>query len=326
MTNLNANKALRISPRVYVTFLNYLYRNGAYTEVKGQRTQEILNFHGEVRNPIDRLITSNARKMNFPFGVLEWIGLITGEARTSVFTKYIKKFSEFSQDGVIIDGAYGSRLHGLGDQVEYVIRLLREDKQTRQAVISIYEGPTEMTGSSKLNIPCTLTLQFIYRPVVIGKPQLHCIVTMRSNDAIWGFTYDMFMFTMLHEYIAMRTGLPLGRYYHNAGSMHLYERDFDLVRAMKKEPRWTRIMPPMPVISRQQVQLLNVIYEYADNFDIELKPMIEKLDSTYLADFARAARLFFAIKEKDKSLIDFWIGQIEDYTIRRIMFPWLPKA
>ena len=49
---------------------------------------------------------------------------------------------------------------------------------------------------------------------------------MRSNDLWMGFPNDVFQFTAIQIYLAMRLGVKLGSYTHIAGSLHLYDRDY----------------------------------------------------------------------------------------------------
>ena len=70
-------------------------------------------------------------------------------------------------------------------------------------------------------------MQFVVRG---GK--LHSIVTMRSNDVILGFTYDVFTFSMVANAVRLllrERGIKveLGNLYVNAGSLHLYEKHYD---------------------------------------------------------------------------------------------------
>jgi thymidylate synthase len=50
---------------------------------------------------------------------------------------------------------------------------------------------------------------------------------MRSNDLWMGFPNDVFQFTCMQIWLAMRLGVKLGTYTHIAGSLHLYERDYN---------------------------------------------------------------------------------------------------
>jgi hypothetical protein len=60
---------------------------------------------------------------------------------------------------------------------------------------------------------------------------------MRSADAVWGLTYDLFSFTLLQEMMLneLRSSgmddLELGEYIHTAGSLHIYERHFGMAEA-----------------------------------------------------------------------------------------------
>jgi thymidylate synthase len=53
---------------------------------------------------------------------------------------------------------------------------------------------------------------------------------MRSNDVWRGFPLDVYQFTMWQLILAAKLGLPVGEYYHFAGSFHLYERDRDAAK------------------------------------------------------------------------------------------------
>ena len=63
---------------------------------------------------------------------------------------------------------------------------------------------------------------------------------MRSNDVIFGFCNDLFTFALFHQlmYNDLRehySDLELGKYAHNAGSMHIYERHYDMANKIIDE-------------------------------------------------------------------------------------------
>jgi hypothetical protein len=58
----------------------------------------------------------------------------------------------------------------------------------------------------------------------IRNGKLNAITHMRSNDALWGFCYDTWLFQFLQESMASMLSVGLGNYYHFAGSMHYYEQ------------------------------------------------------------------------------------------------------
>lgn len=139
-----------------------------------------------------------------------------------MITFYNKRYSQFSDNGVDLYGAYGKRIFNeINNQWENIIKKLQEDSESRQAVISIFE-PKDLTVVSK-DIPCTCHIQYFIR-----KNKLNCIVTMRSNDIIWGTPYDVFNFTMIQEILANVLNVELGEYLHFVGSLHIYERHYNL--------------------------------------------------------------------------------------------------
>ena len=125
--------------------------------------------------------------------------------------------ARFSDDGHILAGAYGPRI---SRQIPYIVNTLLDDHESRQAVLTIW---TERPTPSK-DIPCTISMQFLVR-----KQSLHLIVNMRSNDLWLGMPYDMFSFSMVGIYVALKLKPYLqtvpGLLHVNVGSMHLYEKD-----------------------------------------------------------------------------------------------------
>lgn len=106
---------------------------------------------------------------------------------------------------------------------EWAMMSLEQDLDTRQAIMH-FSTPNHAWKGVK-DFTCTLTAQFLVRD-----DRLHMIVNMRSNDVVRGLVYDMPWFMSLQERavkeLSERTGkkIQLGSYYHNAGSMHIYEQ------------------------------------------------------------------------------------------------------
>ena len=132
-----------------------------------------------------------------------------------MISKYSKLITTFSDDGYFFNGAYGPMLI---DQFTYIVDELIKDKNTRQAVATIWRRNPR---PSKDN-PCTISVQFMIRA-----KKLHCIDTMRSSDAWLGWPFDIFNISMCAAFISLlfklRTNyaLLLGNIYLNAASQHL---------------------------------------------------------------------------------------------------------
>jgi thymidylate synthase len=76
--------------------------------------------------------------------------------------------------------------------------------------------------------------------------RLHGLAYMRSNDAILGLPYDIFLFTMLQETMAATLVVELGEYHHYAGSLHLYSHHHTMAKEIVRNRVESEFeMPPM---------------------------------------------------------------------------------
>ncbi|WP_439607254.1 thymidylate synthase [Hydrogenophaga sp.] len=191
--------------------------------------------------PRVRLSRSESRGLLFScLGELLWV--LAGSNRLDFIQHYISGYDKFSDDKKTIYGAYGPRLFGESpnNQVPRVIQLLKENRDSRQAVLQLFDRTD--TLEPHRDIPCTCTLQFLMR-----SGRLHMLTSMRSNDAWLGLPHDVFTFTMLQELVARSLGVELGEYKHAVGSLHLYDEHHDkAVRFLEEGWQLHRPMPPMP--------------------------------------------------------------------------------
>lgn len=106
-------------------------------------------------------------------------------------------------------------------QMESTINLLKFDHDTRQAVITVYEGEKDHSwrGGHK-RVPCSMYYQFLVRD---GK--LNVIYTMRSSDFMTHFPYDIWMADQLRNHIAKEIGVEPGSLVFFSGSLHAYRKD-----------------------------------------------------------------------------------------------------
>lgn len=207
----------------WLMIMEQLKKYGKESKPRGQKIKEILGFNVCIENPIDRIIYSPSRKMSMSYAVGEFIYYITGNNTLDFIQYYSKQFKNFTDDGKTINSAYGYRIFGYSNlfefnQWEFIKNKLKQDPDTRQAIIHLHMPNNKPTNDEL----CTLTLQFMIRD-----NKLNLLVNMRSNDIIWGYTYDVFNFTLLQELMANELNIPIGKYYHNAASMHIYERDWN---------------------------------------------------------------------------------------------------
>lgn len=219
--------------RVWHNLLRTLLLNGVESNPRGKKTLELLGQHTVVE--MNRCVVSNPhRKMSYRFACAEAHWIATGDNRVETIAPYNKNISQFSDDGIFFNGAYGPPFV---EQLPYVLRTLKEDRESRQAVMNFWRP---RPGASK-DIPCTESLQWLLRSDVKSSV-LHCVATMRSSDAWLGWPYDVFNFSMLSAIVAKHLqvlGVPvvaLGDLFLTAGSQHLYEENWNAAEACVSYP------------------------------------------------------------------------------------------
>jgi thymidylate synthase len=122
------------------------------------------------------------------------------------------------------------RVFGAGgeiDQVDQVVRRLRDDPNTKRAVISIFDPGRDFAETK--DVPCNNWLQFIHRN---GRLDLH--VAVRANDAIWGFSgINFFEWSVLQEIVARSLGWRVGTMSRYVGTFHVYERHYSVADRLR---------------------------------------------------------------------------------------------
>ncbi len=183
----------------------------------GDVVGEIINAITIIKDPT-RNICDGTRKMNMRYAIGELLWYMSGRNTLKSIQNITSAWDRMSDDGETVNSNYGYCIvnkYGF-NQLNYVIKLLQENPNTRQAVIHIKE-PSDKESK---DVNCTVCLQFFIRD-----NKLYLTTYMRSNDLWMGFPYDVFQFTNLQIMLAMILGVEIGTYTHIAGSLHLYERN-----------------------------------------------------------------------------------------------------
>lgn len=191
-----------------------------------------------LKNPRARLGRSIRQGRLFSsLGELTWY--LAGSNELDFISYYIPKYIDESSDGKTVRGAYGERLFK-SRQVYRVIALLRRKRNSRRAVVQIFQ---QRDLRNDIEVPCTISLQLLVR-----NNKLDLIASMRSNDAFLGLPHDVFAFTMIQEIIARQLSIDVGTYTHFVGSLHLYSEHIDKAKEYVADGFQRRIeMPAMPV-------------------------------------------------------------------------------
>lgn len=213
----------------------YLTANEAFTDLYKHipvhgidfgDTKAMFNIGFYLTNPTSNYITHKARKFNIEYAEAEWQWYLSGDPNVAklgeIFGKVPQIWNRMADENGDVRSNYGWQWNREG-QIDKVIQMLKENPDTRQAVISIYDAKEIDTYS--FDTPCTQGIHFQLLPEEPGSKmkRLCMTVTMRSNDLWYGFCNDQYCFSKLQKYVADAVGAVPGWYYHFASNMHIYK-------------------------------------------------------------------------------------------------------
>ena len=181
-------------------------------------TKALFNVGFYIEKPMDNFILNGERGWNPVYAEAEWQWYLSGDRNTAKLGELYGKVPEIWKrmaDGQgNVNSNYGWQWKR-NDQINRVIDLIRNEQDTRQAAISIYDCKEHDTFA--FDTPCTYAVQF-----TILDNKLNMSVVMRSNDLWYGFCNDQYQFSKLQDLMAFKLDIEIGTYFHFAHNLHLY--------------------------------------------------------------------------------------------------------
>ena len=181
-------------------------------------TKALFNVGFTIENPTDNHISCEQRNWKHNYAEAEWQWYLSGDNNINklgaIYGKVPEIWRQMADMKGNVNSNYGWQWQR-NKQLARIIDMLRNNNNTRQAAISIYDAK-EMK-SYKYDTPCTYAVQF-----TIIDNKLNMCVTMRSNDLWYGFCNDQYCFSMLQQLVARELNIPVGNYFHFAHNLHLY--------------------------------------------------------------------------------------------------------
>lgn len=204
-----------------------------------------------IARPQAGFVEVEGRDLNYVILAAEGMALVGQTSVPEAIVDRVAAFVPFMDDGVFW-GAYGPRVAG---DLGKMVALMKEDPDTRQAVLSLYDSGRDLARGVK-DVPCTVAIQFFLRDRVDDlfssvdhalseragvepRKRLDMWVVMRSNDAWLGLPYDLGQFSLLQCAVAGALDARIGTYTHSVGSMHLYERNYEAAQKVGDVKRYT---------------------------------------------------------------------------------------
>lgn len=300
---------------LYYNAIKEVVEHGKEIEVRGSKTKELHPAMCILEDPTKRTLLYPHRGNN-PFATLaETVWVLAGRRDMGFLKKFLPRAPEYSDDDNVWRAGYGPRLRNYEgvddegrqiytDQIKFVYNKLKEDPNTRQAIISVYDAAKESTVRKTKDFPCSNWLHFMIRD-----DKLDCELVIRSNDIIFGMGgINVYEFTVLQQILAKALGVGVGTYYHYVSSLHLYEHHY-----AKAERLLNSYMPlpklpvfdfggPQFVITRMWKALIENIENGIGDFYIERHQNLKEIKA-YL-------ELYLTLQDhliKDGSVSEAWL-------------------
>lgn len=267
----NVNEALQIGMMLLKKSGHELFsRNGATVEYFGPVTTTYTI-------PWQRVLFDPLRDANPFFHFMEAMWILAGRNDVAFLNKFNTQMKKYSDDGVVFHGAYGQRMRYFPvgavstkgpqyiDQLNWAIEELRKDSLSRRVVVQIWDSRIDQ--EHHLDIPCNDLVMFRAR-----EKQLDMTVCNRSNDIIWGcYGTNAVHFSILHEYVAARARLQMGKYHQISNSFHAYVDN-------PYWQNWTGTRFETDEYAKRNTTLRYPLFDQPDSADEQLYWMLECIE------------------------------------------------
>jgi thymidylate synthase len=227
-----------------------LVYSGKTSAPRGSLTVECENVNLEFA-PYVRYNRHMARKLSMNYIKREIAWYIRADAYDTSIAEHAKIWGPMINSAGRINSCYGEYWFLRDTGVNYIVRELTADPFSRRAVIPMF-GVTQQHHIDVRDVPCTTNIEFRLRG---GK--LNCRFVMRSQDAVLGLGNDLPAFSFLQEVVARLLGVELGTLTISVGSLHVYEKHFEMMKTMSSQGgEYTEDLDEMPELTLEDAQLI----------------------------------------------------------------------
>lgn len=254
---------------------------------RGGDTLELLHSVIHLTDPRQRWAYSRRPALNPAFAVAEVIWILAGRQDSAFPNFWNRALPKFAGDGPTYHGAYGYRLrhHHGEDQLQRAYEALKNQPNSRQVVLQIWEPKSDLPSTQGLpvapDIPCNISSMLKVR-----NGRLEWTQIMRSNDLYRGLPHNVVQWTSVQEVMAGWLGVEPGSYVHFSDSLHVYEE------------HWGNLQNPIPENETQFPSNTDSLALPKDGFDVVF-PVIERRAQRMTQDDLTENELLEMIERED---------------------------
>ena len=212
-----------------------LYKKEKFViDKSGVKVIELIDHHISNLNPKQPYLDFGVRKTNEDYVKKESNWYNSQSLSINGYVDDVKIWKQVADKDGLVNSNYGWCIYSKDNynQYENCLHELEKNQYSRRACM-IYNRPSMQIDYCKNGMSdfiCTFSTQQFIR-----NNKLYYIVNMRSNDSIFGFGNDFAWHCEVYNklYNDLKKTYPklkYGKIHWNAGSFHIYERHFDLLK------------------------------------------------------------------------------------------------
>lgn len=244
----------------YFQLIRSIMLHGSEVRTRGVLVKELLaqqllikdwNYYSCESRPLDKTST-------YLWGELAWY--FSGDRRAELIVPYSKFWAGITNPDGTLNSNYGHlvfyKSRSNFTPFDWALHSLIKEKHSRQAII-LYNDREYMIDGIKDYI-CSQYQHFLIRDDV-----LICVVGLRSSDAIFGLTYNMPWWSLVHQQLHLSLlhkyhNLKLGEILVNISSAHIYENHFELVEGILSDG----VHPKRHFVTLKETVPIGLPFEY----------------------------------------------------------------
>ena len=149
-----------------------------------------------------------------------------------VYGEQLCRWKKFHKMKLVMDEGDGGYHKSTINQIQTIIKTLREDRTSRRLVCSMW-NPSDIEEMALP--PCHYAFEFYVREVAgEAAPRLDIRWIQRSADMLVGIPYNVLIYSIVQKVVALCAGLIPGRVYGSLGDCHVYCNQIEQAKQLIK--------------------------------------------------------------------------------------------
>ena len=244
----------------YEDFVRHVLTNGV---PKSDRTGTgtVSTFGYQMRFDLaDGFPLVTTKKVHFPSVANELLWFLRGDSNVRWLQEHgVTIWNEWADEDGELGPVYGVQWRswptpdgGHVDQIAEVVRLLREDSDSRRIIVSAWN----VSDLPRMALaPCHAFFQFH----VSAGERLSCQLYQRSADVFLGVPFNIASYALLTHMLAQQCGFEVGDFVWTGGDCHIYDNHREQVETLLSRDPY-----PYPTLRLRRRPASIFDYEYED--------------------------------------------------------------